>query len=318
MHKKLATDLTSLAHSILRMKDRDDVFALKEKAHEIYEKLALLAYVEEYINTTPSAEYTKDELIAKIIEAEALKESKFKDEVVKEVDAEVNQIANEEELIEEVLVTDEKVEDVVVEARVSVIDEVKEDVVIEEKSEAIDVIEQPFDEIQKLLFGDLEPEEEIEVASESVLEPEEDEPIVIDEEESFEEVETVEESDNLLEGLEEKESTKVTTLEEELGDTISVDVMANLFEKVEPKKTLHDKLQNTIRIDLNDRIAFVKNLFDGSQEDFNRVISQLNTKNSEMEAKNFIQKMIKPDYDWSDKEEYELRLMEIIERKFIV
>ena len=91
-----------------------------------------------------------------------------------------------------------------------------------------------------------------------------------------------------------------------------------MFEKVEPKKTLHDKLQNTIKVDLNDRIAFVKNLFNGNQEDFNRVLSQLNTANTEKEAKDFINNMVKPDYDWSDKEEYEVRLLEIIERKFIV
>ena len=67
---------------------------------------------------------------------------------------------------------------------------------------------------------------------------------------------------------------------------------------------------------MNDRIAFVKNLFDGNQEDFNRVISQLNTIKNEKSAKQFITKMIKPDYDWSDKEEYETRLLEIIERRF--
>ena len=49
MHKKLAADLTSLAHSILQMKNKEDVFALKAKAHEAYEKLAVLAFVEEYI-----------------------------------------------------------------------------------------------------------------------------------------------------------------------------------------------------------------------------------------------------------------------------
>ena len=31
MHKKLAADLTSLAHSILQMKNKDEVFALREK-----------------------------------------------------------------------------------------------------------------------------------------------------------------------------------------------------------------------------------------------------------------------------------------------
>ena len=76
MHKKLASDLTSLAHSILQMKNKDDVFALQQKAHELYEKLSVLAYIEEYINTTPNATETKEELIAKVESASALPEKK--------------------------------------------------------------------------------------------------------------------------------------------------------------------------------------------------------------------------------------------------
>jgi hypothetical protein len=41
MYKKLEADLISLAHSILQMKNKEDVFALKEKAQEIYEKLSM-------------------------------------------------------------------------------------------------------------------------------------------------------------------------------------------------------------------------------------------------------------------------------------
>ena len=112
------------------------------------------------------------------------------------------------------------------------------------------------------------------------------------------------------------EIRKSPTLEEELQDTIAVDVAADLFEKVEPKKSLNDKLQSNIQIGLNDRIAFVKHLFDGDQGDYNRVVSQLNTFKTEKEARKFINKMVKPDYNWSEKEEYETRLFEIIERRF--
>jgi hypothetical protein len=91
--------------------------------------------------------------------------------------------------------------------------------------------------------------------------------------------------------------------------------MANLFEPTKPK-SLNDKLLTNIQIGLNDRIVFVKNLFDGSQEDFNRVVSQLNTFKTEKEAKKFINKMVKPDYNWGNNEELEIRFMEIIERRF--
>ncbi len=82
-------------------------------------------------------------------------------------------------------------------------------------------------------------------------------------------------------------------------------------------KSLNDRLNTGISIGLNDRIAFTKHLFDGNQEDYNRVISQLNTTETETEAKDFIYNMIKPDYkNWEGKEAYETRFMEIIERKF--
>ena len=111
------------------------------------------------------------------------------------------------------------------------------------------------------------------------------------------------------------EKNKILSLEEELQDTISVDQLATLFDIPAPK-SLNDRLTTNIQIGLNDRIAFVKNLFEGSQEDFNRVVSQLNTYATEKEAKKFIHKMVKPDYDWSQQEELEIRFIEIVERKF--
>jgi len=66
MHKKLEAELVSLAHSILQMKNKDEVVALRDKAREVYEKLAVLAFVDEYIATTPNLTTTKEELLKKI------------------------------------------------------------------------------------------------------------------------------------------------------------------------------------------------------------------------------------------------------------
>jgi hypothetical protein len=87
---------------------------------------------------------------------------------------------------------------------------------------------------------------------------------------------------------------------------------------IEPKTaSLNDKQTTGISIGLNDRIAFVKHLFGNSDEDYNRVMNQLITFDSFEEAQNFIEDMVKPDYDdWAGKEEYEQRFIEIIEKKF--
>ena len=101
MHKKLAADLTSLAHSILQMKNKEDVFALKTKAHEVYEKLAVLAFVEEYINNTHNPDHTKDELVAMVKNATDL------------IDKELPENDTEQTLQEEVIESSESIEQVV-------------------------------------------------------------------------------------------------------------------------------------------------------------------------------------------------------------
>lgn len=107
------------------------------------------------------------------------------------------------------------------------------------------------------------------------------------------------------------------------------DVMKNDKELFEPKtgnkpskeekvKSLNDKLaEKELKIDLNNRLAFVKHLFNNSAEDYNRVLSQLNTIDTEERSIAFIKNMVKPDYNnWEGKEEYEARFMALIERKF--
>lgn len=94
-----------------------------------------------------------------------------------------------------------------------------------------------------------------------------------------------------------------------------------VFEKVtksNEKKSLNEKLKSgALNIGLNDKIAFIKHLFDGKNEDYERVLSQINTTNSMEDAQRLIQGIVKPDYnDWVGKEEVEARFMEIIESKF--
>ncbi|MDD7915808.1 hypothetical protein [Polaribacter ponticola] len=259
MHKKLESDLMSLAHSILQMKNKDNVFLLKEKSKEIYEKLSVLAFVEEYMNSTPNLNVSKVDLIDKVKEAYKTKDSLVADNEVLEV-----KIKEEEKVVFNLI-------DEVSEPELK--EEVLKNVVVEE------IIEQPFDELEEIMAS----------ASDTAT--------------------------NFKNDVKDVGERKSVTLEEELQDTISVDVMADLFENAQPK-SLNDKLAANIQIGLNDRIVFVLNLFNGKQEDYNRVVSQLNTFKSEKEAKNFINTMVKPDYNWSDHEELEIRFFEIIERKF--
>ena len=83
------------------------------------------------------------------------------------------------------------------------------------------------------------------------------------------------------------------------------------------KKSLNDRLAgDALKFGLNDRIGFVKDLFDGSAEDFNRVVSQLNTLGSLGEAQDFLTTHIAPEYGWADNEETAERFMAAVEQRF--
>ncbi|QED38398.1 hypothetical protein FK178_12035 [Antarcticibacterium arcticum] len=88
-------------------------------------------------------------------------------------------------------------------------------------------------------------------------------------------------------------------------------------DKEQRPRSLNDRLKNGINIGLNERLAFIRHLFDGKTADYNRVISQLNTFDSVTEAKKFIQMVVKPDYkNWAGKEEYEQKFLDLVENKF--
>lgn len=86
---------------------------------------------------------------------------------------------------------------------------------------------------------------------------------------------------------------------------------------VKTKSSLNETLNKGINIGLNDRLAFVKHLFNNNQDDYTRVISQLNTLESASGAKNFIEQMVKPEYNnWEGKEAFEERFINIVFSKF--
>ncbi|MFD1094592.1 hypothetical protein [Salegentibacter chungangensis] len=82
-------------------------------------------------------------------------------------------------------------------------------------------------------------------------------------------------------------------------------------------KSLNDRLKKGINIGLNERLTYIKHLFNGDTADYNRVLSQLNTFSTYEEAHKFIEKVVKPDYNhWEGKEDYEQQFMERVESKF--
>ena len=145
------------------------------------------------------------------------------------------------------------------------------------------------------------------------------------------------ENENVIGKQEEKEVNQATEKIDELVTEIShqqnTDNFEDLFSSVanpefitkEENKTqisyeskkLNESLLKGINIGLNDKIAFTKSLFDGNEEDYSRVVSQLQTYSSWNEAFNFLNNIVKPDYNnWEGKEEIEKRFLKCIESNF--
>jgi len=110
----------------------------------------------------------------------------------------------------------------------------------------------------------------------------------------------------------EKQATKGSETPKPDADLVSKTISTN-----EKPKSLNDTASQGLKIGLNDRLAFIKHLFDGRTEDYTRVLSQISTMNSYEEAATFIKGKVKPDYNyWMQKDEYSERFMAIVEKSF--
>ncbi len=146
------------------------------------------------------------------------------------------------------------------------------------------------------------------------------------------------ESKNIIGGSDQREvNTVMETINEivtEIPDESNTETVHDLFSSVanpefvikEDKtneityesKKLNESLMKGISIGLNDKIAFTKTLFNGNEQDYSRVVSQLQTYSSWDEAFNFLNNIVKPDYNnWEGKEEVEKRFLKCIESNFL-
>lgn len=125
------------------------------------------------------------------------------------------------------------------------------------------------------------------------------------------------EIDVILENAKENESATTIEFENLTADFADIPEFEPI-EEAQKRKSLNDKLKaRSLQIGLNDKLAFIKHLFDGKSEDYDRVISQINTTKSLNEAHKLIDEFIKPDYNnWDGKEAIEERFMELVEGKF--
>ncbi len=280
MKKRLEAELISIAHRILKLKNHSELKQLHLETQKLYETLSVLKFVGENIN-----------IINPKIDVEDMEQKleKFYDNPNENLTVE-----NVEILIKDKVDAPTNVE--IAEEKLDTCNKVEISGIANNE-----IIEAKIPEIQQ---------EMVAVANDEIVEEEviieENEPIFVPE---F----NLEKQEKILD--KKPEPVQISFDEFKFVEPV--------FEKksdikLEKLGILNEKLSKGINIGLNDKIAFVKHLFGESNEDYNRVLSQISTFDSYFETVNFINDFVKPDYNnWNDKDEYVLRFMEVVEKKFV-
>lgn len=303
MKKKLEAELISIAHRILKLKNKEDVRELHHEAQRLYEKLSVLLFVEENfesIKPTIGIQEIEDKLEKSFAFDEKIEVGKIEPENTETEELEIL-TPNAEAISKE---TEEKTT------------EIPQPEIVVESVEKETVKEQPIIDIPK--------SDKKQISFDEILNSVTPEPI-------FERVSASKNEPVVSEEISKIIEDKIASQPEETPESIAEiktdfipefqDLIFEKAENVQEEKSgvnLNDKMTKNASLTLNDRVAFEQNLFDGSTEDLNRVISQLSTFGKFEEAKQFIDEMVKPDYNfWKGKDEFAERFMEFVESKFV-
>lgn len=389
MKKRLEADLISIAHRVLKLKNKSEVDQLYLETRKLYEALTVLKFYGDNYEQVKS-EISEEDITEKL--AVALEEKEVTSEIPTEVKAEKKSKKVVEEPIEKPI-AEEKIEaeieipeeEIIVEEEVLAEETTVEEIVAEEKP----IVEEKEEVVAETIEEEPISEEKEEAVAKTIEENNSEEEVTNEEkveeivtENTEEEVEEVVEAESKTESLTELlEMLSTPTKKEEVAednslfkpdfeltfdskineepteikvektekpaqvlfdDFLGTNYAEPVFVKPEDleaerklaaekkekestsklseyinKPNLNDKISRGLTIGLNDRVAFMKHLFDDNSEDYNRVLSQLITFDTLQEARNFLDNFVKPDYnDWKGKEEYAERFMEIIEKKF--
>lgn len=83
------------------------------------------------------------------------------------------------------------------------------------------------------------------------------------------------------------------------------------------RPNLNDHFAKTLSIDLNDRLSFIKHLFEGDSKNYERVLEQVVTFESWAEVASFIKRQVQPEYqNWKGKDEFVERFFTVLQKNF--
>ena len=275
MEEKLYEELLGMAHNLLQIKEKDNVAILKKHAKLVYEKLAILDFLQEQARRYPTDVKIQEEyqeLLAPIAD-----DTHANSTTTLPVDSKTN---HEETIDLEV--------------------EKQEEVKIQEEDQALSASvthdnDTPHDTVSSV---DLKNSHEEMID----LEVEKQEP------------------------LEEKQGSS-KFLETELQNITPIEEGLKLFDQSEPQEiktppvnlfstNAMPSLREPIRIELNDRIAFVRHLFDQKMESFIEVCEEIRQFEDFASAKKMIRKKYGTKNNWKEHLEQSDKFYALLERYF--
>jgi hypothetical protein len=316
MKKKIEGELISIAHRLLKLKNHTETLQLHEEVKKLYEQLTLLKFYE--ANTA--------------LVNEAFSETVFEENVAKIVVGTIE--IEEEEITSKMHITQIEQEffeknDI---SHDAFPDNVEDEVEMASKEHIAKIAEELFEknDISHEVFPEKEVKEEV-VVKEVVDTKSEKKEITSNPEIIGTKVSKQISMDDIL--VHDYQATMFVKKDEPIIEEL---IAEPVFEVLQPKEIVEEvkaeavvaqmkeepkaelvPTGKAIVLGLNDKIAFEKNLFAGNGDDLQRVLSQLNTFTNWDEAKSFVLDFVKPDYsNWENKEEFELRFLEIVENKF--
>jgi len=272
MKKKLEAELISIAHRILKIKNKEDVRELHHETQKLYEKLSVLLFVEE------NFEDVKPTIGLHDIEVKLEHAFDFDEKIVV---AELKEESEEIKIVENTEIKKEEKTTKVAEPTIETpkeeekIAEVLPEPIVAEVKKEEPIIAIPTPEKKQISFDDIL----------NAIQPE---PV-------FDRVSTAKKEESIPSEISKIIEDKIEETPKETAKLVTEfvpDFTEMAFEKVEdkPKANLNDKMTKNSGLTLNDRVAFEKNLFDGSTEDLNRVISQVATFDTFEDAKTLLMK----------------------------
>lgn len=119
-------------------------------------------------------------------------------------------------------------------------------------------------------------------------------------------VQTLFDDDHLETGITQEKVAEIK--KEDIGSLLKTNISTEYMEK--------EKTKPEFKLDLNDRLAFSKMLFGGSQSELNEVVADLNSFRSLEEAKEYLSDLYY-DKKWDKVDEYAQRLWILVENKFL-